>query len=172
MANGTRGQIGTKQIRDFTISVNALITALKTSTANTWLLRQTYNLLRLTPSSTNNTPTQGDIWYDSLANINLQEAGYTNTLLKRQGNAGWVGSTVRMISVGTTGDFGATNDVVDGYVNDADVQAAITGATFTNGRASVTPANNKTLYQGQIYAPAGYLYFALQDNVAGRIQLS
>jgi hypothetical protein len=146
-------------------------TVIKSAT-QTILVRWAFAIIRLTPGTANATPLNGDLFLDSNNEVNLYDTSFNNKLVKRQGNYSLTGTTTRMVSVSPSGDIGASNDVYDAYVTDSDVQAAITGATYTNGKASITPANSKTLLQGQIYAPAGYFYFAIQDNTVGRIQLS
>jgi len=126
----------------------------------------------LTPLTTPGSLIEGSMWY----NIDLffRESTFTNKILKQQNNSAFTGTTNRMLSTSIGGDISASNDIVEGFNLDSDVQAAIVGATYVNGRANLTnlPAG-KYFYQGTEYCPpsGNYIYKAILDNVAVRMQI-
>ena len=47
---------------------------------------------------------------------------------------------------------------------DTDVLDAISAATWSSDRATLTPANSKIMYKGQRYDDGTYTYEAIDDN--------
>jgi hypothetical protein len=90
----------------------------------------------------------------------------------QKNNPAFTGTGNRLVQTDYAGNLNAVNTVVDGFTADSDVITAITGATFNssnNYTASLTPANNKIMYQGQMYVSGNYLYIATSDNTVKRL---
>lgn len=77
------------------------------------------------------------------------------------------GTGTRAVEVDANGNVSATKPIIEKFTQDADVITAITGATYTSGRATITPATN-TFKQGQMYDDGTYTYIAIADNSVRR----
>jgi len=91
-----------------------------------------------------------------------------NRILKALSNAVLAGSTNRSVSVNASGDISANDEEIEGFVMDTDVIDAITGATYTSDRATITPDDDKVMHLGQMYDDGTYTYLAIGDNEVRR----
>jgi len=85
------------------------------------------------------------------------------------------GSGERLVIVDTNNNVSADYAIANPYVDDTDIIAAITGATYNatnNFTSAITPANSKTMYRGYVYNAPGIKYEAIDDNVVARITRS
>ena len=133
--------------------------------ANTTAVGQLY----LPPSAVDYTGTlPGMIWnnagevkfIDTGSIVNRFQKVYNNTLFKGVGT--------RVAVYNALGDQSATDLLIEQFVTDTDVITAITGATYVNNRATITPANSKVFNQGQMYDDGTYTYLAIDDNLVRR----
>lgn len=74
----------------------------------------------------------------------------------------------RLVETNSSGGLAATKPIVSILVTDSDVITAITGATYTSDRATITPVSSKVMYIGQIYDDGTYTYIAIDNNVVRR----
>lgn len=81
-------------------------------------------------------------------------------------------TTERVVST-TDGTLSAPTDnlLMDGFITDIDVIAAIVTATYNLSNAytvSITPANSKKALAGQLYVAGGFLYVVVAENIISR----
>lgn len=74
----------------------------------------------------------------------------------------------RSVEANSSGGVAATKPIISILVTDSDVITAITGATYTSDRATITPASSKVMPTGQIYDDGTYTYIATAPNVVRR----
>ena len=95
-----------------------------------------------------------------------------NEFIYQKNNPALNGTGNRVMQTDSTGNVTATNNIIDGFTADSDITSAISGATFNGGNnytASISPANSKVMYQGQLYVSGNYLYIAISDNSVKRL---
>lgn len=102
----------------------------------------------------------GEIKFIENAIVNRLLKVYNNELFKSDGNY--------VPTFNQYGDLSANIKVTERWVYDTDVINAIVGATWTNDRATLTPANDKMMYKGQRYDDGTYTYEAINDNAVRR----
>lgn len=79
----------------------------------------------------------------------------------------------RLTQVDSNGELSAPadNQIMDGFITDIDVIAAIVTATYNLSNAytvSITPANSKKALAGQLYVAGGFLYVVVAENIISR----
>lgn len=112
------------------------------------------------------TPVSGDIW-GLTSGVRLQRFDGTNTkdFIFDKTNFQFVGTAVRAITTNSDGTLAATTPILESFTTDTDVITAILAGTYSP-TATLTPANSKVFYKGQLYYASGSMYFATADNVA------
>lgn len=55
-------------------------------------------------------------------------------------------------------------DLLSIPITDSDIISALTGATYSNNRSTITPAGSKIMYAGQLYDDGTYTYIAISNN--------
>ena len=80
----------------------------------------------------------------------------------------------RLTQVDSDGEISAPEDnlVMDGFITDIDVIAAIVTATYNLSNAytvAITPANSKKALAGQLYIAGGFQYICVAENVITRL---
>lgn len=123
----------------------------------------------MTPSAVDYTGTNLGTFWNNGGEIKFVDTGViTNRLLKVYNNALYKGTGTRVMVANTVGDMSATEILTEQYVTDTDVIFAITGATYSSNRVTITPASSKIFYQGQMYDDGTYTYLAIDDNKVRR----
>jgi len=120
-------------------------------------------------------------------NIDVADPNGNNQLAIGSGGTTWIGGTggaiqipnlagsgSRVVVADASGNLTATQQLSNMFVTDADIVAAITGATYNSGNnftAAITPASLKVFNQGFWYKdPASaFLYYAVANNASFRI---
>lgn len=150
----------------------SLWTSIKTSSQT--ISKWNFNVLNLVAGATPGTMANGDIWYETTNNryrtyIGTQVIDFVTTA----NNYLFQGTNPRLVQTNALGDLSATQEIADGFVSDTDVTTVITAGTYNIGNnftvSGLTPANSKTLYQGQWYKSGADLYFAVDDNTAYKV---
>lgn len=159
---------------DTTRFINSSLLAYDKTQARTITAKWAFPTLKLTPQgSTPSGLTNGDLWYETTnSRLRLQETSQLVDVVKSADNYLFAGANNRLLQSNSMGDLSATQEIAEGFVTDTDVITAITGATYNsanNYTATVSPANSKTLYQGQWYKTGGDLYFAVDDNIVYKV---
>jgi hypothetical protein len=127
--------------------------------------------LLLTPSATDYTGTVlGSIWNNTGELKFVDTGALVNRILKVYQNALLSAGLSGSFSLRTNqyGDVGVGDQEVEAFVMDSDVITAITGATYSSNRATITPASSKVFYTGQMYDDGTYTYLAINDNSVRR----
>ncbi|TZF84511.1 hypothetical protein FW774_05855 [Pedobacter sp. BS3] len=124
--------------------------------------------INLAPSSTDYTGTESGAVWNNAGELKFYDGTNVNALVKALSNALLSGSTNRSLSVNQYGDISANDEEIEGFVMDTDVIDAITGATYTSDRATITPDDDKVMYLGQMYDDGTYTYLAIDDNEVRR----
>jgi hypothetical protein len=110
----------------------------------------------------------GALWYET-TNDRFRFYGTTATdLVKTSNNFLLQGTGVRTITANAVGDIVAVTPIVEQFTTVAEVITAITGATYTSDRATITPASSKVFLKGQFYDDGTYTYLAIADNSVRR----
>lgn len=137
-----------------------LVTGANTAAIGSWLM---------TPSAADYTGTLLGMFWNNAGEIKFVDTGsIVNRLLKTYNNALYKGTGTRVAVFNAYGDLSATDIVEEQFVSDTVVITAITGATYTSNRATITPASSKVMYQGQLYDDGTYTYLAIDDNLVRR----
>ena len=102
----------------------------------------------------------GELKFIDNAIVNRAFKWYNNELGKSDGNY--------VVTLNQYGDASANIKVTERWVYDTDVLAAITAATWSSDRATITPANSKKMYKGQRHDDGTYSYEAIDDNYIKR----
>ena len=144
-----------------------------TATPTSYLLlaapTSTNGSLRLTSGVAYTGTDSGTVWYETTnTRLRFLKGTIASDVLLTYDNYLLKGTGTRMLTVNSVGDISATDIVDQGFVTDTDVIAAITGSSYTLDRATITPANSKIFYQGQMYDSGSYTYLALDDNYVRR----
>lgn len=87
-----------------------------------------------------------------------------NRLAKFYGNQLLVGATNRMMATTIAGDVYATDEIIDNWILDSSLQAAIVAATYSSDRATILAVSGKVGYQGQMYDNGTYTYLVIDDS--------
>ena len=126
--------------------------------------------LILTPGVAFTGANNGAVWYEATGNRpRIQKGSIATDFLTLYDNYLLAGGTANyMLEKNQYGDVSAVNEIIEQYVFDSDVITAITGATYTSNRATITPASSKVFKAGQIYDDGTYTYLALADNSVRR----
>jgi hypothetical protein len=110
----------------------------------------------------------GALWYET-TNDRFRFYGATATdLLKTSNNFLLQGTGVRTITANAVGDIVAVTPIVEQFTTVAEVITAITGATYSSNRATITPASSKVFLKGQFYDDGTFTYLAIADNSVRR----
>lgn len=120
----------------------------------------------------------GALWYETTnSRLRMYRNSSVSDVVTTGSNILFAGTStapVRVVTATTDGSLAATTPIIETYNTDTDVITAITGATYNKANtfsATLTPANGKVFYKGQLYKSSTYLYFATADNVAYRSSL-
>jgi len=111
----------------------------------------------------------GMLWYEATNNrIRVVKNAITTDLITSTNNFLLKGtpSTSVVTAAGATGDLGL-QELALLFITDSDIITAINGATFaTTKLVTITPANSKVIYQGQMYynPTQNVYYIAIADN--------
>ncbi|WP_113639261.1 hypothetical protein [Nubsella zeaxanthinifaciens] len=124
--------------------------------------------LNLTPSAVDvNAPINGDVWNNN-GEIKLVDNTIVNRLLKTYNNELLKSTGNYFLLANQYGDISATVEAGELWVYDSEILSAISSATWTSNRATITPANNKVMLKGQMHDDGSFTYFAVNDNVVRR----
>uniref|UniRef100_UPI0018ED6C00 hypothetical protein n=1 Tax=Pedobacter sp. ASV28 TaxID=2795123 RepID=UPI0018ED6C00 len=124
----------------------------------------TKSQLRLNPSTVDvSAPANGDIW-NNAGELKFMENAIVNRILKSYNNELFKSDGNYFAMFNQYGDMSATVKAGELWVYDTDVLAAITSATWTSNRATLTPANGKIMLKGQLHDDGVFTYLAVDDN--------
>lgn len=137
--------------------------------------RWKFSIINLT-TTPNNTKQQGDVWYDG-SKVSVQKT-QTEDIVTSLSNPFLVGSAERLMSADNSGGVQALHGLIEEIVTDNDIINACMAATYNSTNlytSTITPANNKTFYKGQMCRTTStaqpYMYKAISNNTVLRIPL-
>jgi hypothetical protein len=110
----------------------------------------------------------GALWYEN-TNQRIRFFGATATdLIKSDNNFLLEGLSVRVVTANPVGGVVAVTPIIEQFTTVAEVITAITGATYSSNRATITPASSKVFLKGQFYDDGTFTYLAISDNSVRR----
>jgi hypothetical protein len=110
----------------------------------------------------------GALWYEN-TNQRIRFFGATATdLIKSDNNFLLEGLSVRVVTANPVGGVVAVTPIIEQFTTVAEVITAITGATYSSNRATITPASSKVFLKGQFYDDGTFTYLAIADNSVRR----
>lgn len=124
--------------------------------------------LLLTQSTTDYTGTANGMLWNNTGELKFIDNAIVNRVFKWYNNELGKSDGNYVVTLNQYGDASVNIKVTERWVYDTDVLAAITAATWTSDRATITPANSKKMYKGQRHDDGTYSYEAIDDNKVKR----
>jgi len=120
-------------------------------------------------ASYSGTMTEGLIWgEDTDKRLRIYRNAVVDEFIFAGKNKTLEGTGTAVMYIAADGSITRGAVVDEGFTLDADIISAITGATYSSNRATITPASSKIFYQGELYDDGTYTYIAIANNSVRR----